>query len=168
MTADQAALAEHLQHLRRSGLAAATQRRALVSIRRFYNFLHGEKDRADEPSANLLSPRRGRHLPTVLDEPEIERLLAAPDPAKPLGVRDKSMIELLYATGLRVSELVGYACPACASTRVSAGDRQGQRERVVPVGEAAERWTAATCATCGRAGDRTPPACSTSTAAADR
>ena len=142
LTADQSALAEHLQHLRRANLAAATQRRALVSIRRFYRFLHGENDRPDDPSANLLFPRRGRHLPTVLDEAEVERLLAAPDPKMPLGLRDKSMIELMYATGLRVSELVGLTLPRL---RLDEGFvlvmGKGSRERVVPVGDAAERWT---------------------------
>jgi integrase/recombinase XerD len=142
LTADQAALAEHLQRLRRDGLAAATQRRALVTIRRFYRFLAAEGDRADDPSANLLFPRRGRQLPSVLDEEEVERLLAAPDPATPLGLRDKSMIELIYATGLRVSELVGLTLPRL---RLDEGFvlvmGKGSRERVVPVGDAAERWT---------------------------
>ncbi len=140
--ADQAALAEHLQGLRRAGLAAATQRRALVSIRRFYRFLLSEGDRADDPSANLLFPRRSRHLPSVLDESEVDRLLAAPDLETPLGLRDKSMIELIYATGLRVSELVGLTLPRL---RLDEGFvlvmGKGSRERVVPVGDAAEQWT---------------------------
>jgi integrase/recombinase XerD len=140
--ADQRALAEHLQSLRRSGLSAATQRRGLVSIRRFYRFLVAEGDRPDDPSANLLFPKRGRHLPTVLDEEQIERLLAAPDPGTPLGLRDKSMIELMYATGLRVSELVGLTLPRL---RLDEGFvlvlGKGGRERLVPVGDAAEHWT---------------------------
>jgi len=140
--ADQQALAEHLQSLRRGGLSAATQRRGLVAIRRFYRFLVAEGDRADDPSINLLFPKRGRHLPRVLDEEEVERLLAAPDPSTPLGLRDKSMIELLYATGLRVSELVGLALPRL---RLDEGFvvvfGKGDRERVVPVGDAAELWT---------------------------
>ncbi|HVR30194.1 MAG TPA: site-specific tyrosine recombinase XerD [Thermoanaerobaculia bacterium] len=142
LSADQGALAEHLQTLRRSGLSAATQRRGLVAIRRFYRFLVAEGDRADDPSMNLLFPKRGRHLPTVLDEDEIERLLAAPDPSSPLGLRDKSMIELMYATGLRVSELVGLELPRL---RLDEGFvvvlGKGGRERVVPVGDAAELWT---------------------------
>jgi integrase/recombinase XerD len=142
LAADQAALAEHLQSLRRAGLAAATQRRALVTIRRFYRFLVAEGDRPDDPSANLLFPRPGRRLPSVLDEVEVERLLAAPDPASPLGLRDKSMIELMYATGLRVSELVGLTLPRL---RLDEGFvlvmGKGSRERVVPVGDTAERWT---------------------------
>jgi integrase/recombinase XerD len=111
-------------------------------IRRFYRFLAAEGDRADDPSANLLFPKRGRQLPSVLDEEEVERLLAAPDPATPLGLRDKSMIELIYATGLRVSELVGLTLPRL---RLDEGFvlvmGKGSRERVVPVGDAAERWT---------------------------
>jgi integrase/recombinase XerD len=142
LTADQAALADHLRNLRRSGLAAATQRRGLVSIRRFYRFLVAEGDRADDPSMNLLFPKRGHHLPFVLQEDEVERLLAAPDPGTPLGLRDKSMIELLYATGLRVSELVGLTLPRL---RLDEGFvvvfGKGDRERVVPVGDDAERWT---------------------------
>jgi integrase/recombinase XerD len=142
LAADQTALAEHLQDLRRGGLSAATQRRGLVSIRRFYKFLVGEGDRADDPSANLLFPKRGRHLPTVLDETQVERLLQAPDPATPLGLRDKSMLELLYATGLRVSELTGLTLPRL---RLDEGFvvvfGKGSRERVVPVGDTAEHWT---------------------------
>jgi integrase/recombinase XerD len=143
LTADQAALSEHLQGLRRAGLSPATQRRALVAIRRFYGFLVAEGDRADDPSANLLFAKRARHLPTVLDEPAVERLLAAPDPTTPLGLRDKSMIELMYATGLRVSELTGLTLPRL---RLDEGFvvvfGKGDRERVVPVGDAAEQWTA--------------------------
>jgi integrase/recombinase XerD len=143
LRADQAALVEHLQSLRRNGLSAATQRRGLVSIRRFYRFLVAEGDRPDDPSVNLLFPKRTRHLPTVLDEPEVERLLQAPDPSTPLGLRDKSMIELMYATGLRVSELVGLTLPRL---RLDEGFvvvfGKGNRERVVPVGDAAEHWTA--------------------------
>ena len=142
LTADQAGLAAHLQELRRGGLSAATQRRALVSIRRFYRFLVAEGDRPDDPSANLLFPRRARHLPSVLDESEVERLLQAPDPATPLGLRDKSMIELMYATGLRVSELTGLTLPRL---RLDEGYvvvfGKGDRERIVPVGDTAELWT---------------------------
>ncbi len=126
-TADQAALAEHLQGLRRAGLAAATQRRALVSIRRFYRFLVGEGDRADDPSANLLFPRRSRHLPSVLDESEVERLLAAPDPATPLGLarQEHDRADLCdRAAGERAGR--SHAAAPAARRGVRAGDGQGQ------------------------------------------
>jgi len=150
LTADAAALAGHLRELRRQGLAPRSVRRALSSVRGFYAHLVAEGERADDPAVNLLPPRLWRQLPTVLSERQVEELLAAPDTATPRGVRDRAMIELLYASGLRVSELVGLQLAHLQGiSRNREGRREidfllvpgkGSKERVVPVGEQAVAW----------------------------
>ena len=141
LDADQQQLAAHLRELRRRGLRPRTISRSLVSMRRFYSFLAdgGELDR--NPAANLDGPKGFHHLPRVLTERQVEDLLAAPDTGTDLGCRDRAMIELLYATGLRVSELVGLET---AQLRLDAGFLialgKGNKERVVPIGERAEQW----------------------------
>jgi integrase/recombinase XerD len=141
LTADAPTLSAHLRDLRRQGLSPRSISRALSAIRGFYIHLVEIKERADDPAVNLLPPKLFKHLPKVLSEPEVEALLAAPDVATPLGLRDRAMLELLYATGLRVSELVGLQLP---QLRLDAGFLvafgKGSKERVVPVGEQAEVW----------------------------
>ena len=141
LAADAAALAGHLRRLLRAGKAPRTQRRALASLRGFYGHLVARGERADDPAEHLLAPRRLRQLPKVLSEAQVESLLAAPEVGKPLGLRDRAMLELLYATGLRVSELVGLTL---AQLRLDEGFLltfgKGGKERIVPVGEQAERW----------------------------
>lgn len=141
LAAGQRHLAEHLQGLRRRGLSPRTVNRALVSIRGFFAHLVEMGERSDNPAVNLAPARLWRRLPRVLSESQVERLLEAPDCSKPLGLRDKAMLELLYATGLRVSELVGLTLP---QLRLDVGFLvafgKGSKERVVPVGESAERW----------------------------
>jgi len=134
-------LAGHLRRLLRKGAAPRTQRRALAALRGFYGFLVASGERSDDPAEHLLAPRKLRSLPKVLSEQEVESLLAAPDPATPLGLRDRAMIELLYSSGLRVSELVGLEL---GQLRLDEGFLvafgKGSKERIVPVGEAAEGW----------------------------
>ena len=141
LQADQEAIAAHLRHLRRQGLSPRSIARALVSIRGFYRHLVEVGDRADNPAVNLSPPRLWRRLPKVLTEPQVEALLGAPDVEKVAGLRDKAMLELLYATGLRVSELVGLQL---SQLRLDFGFivvlGKGGKERVVPVGEQAEGW----------------------------
>ena len=124
-------------------------RRALSSLRGFYAHLVAVGERTDDPAVNLEGPRPLKRLPKVLSEGDVERLLAAPDLATPLGLRDRAMIELLYATGLRVSELVGLDLPQLQRDprgRLEAGFLvvygKGSKQRVVPVGETAEGWLA--------------------------
>lgn len=135
------ALQGHLRDLRRQGIAPRSIGRALASIRGFYGFLVEERLREDNPAVHLVSPKTTRKLPTVLSEDEIDALLEAPDTETPLGVRDRAMLELLYATGLRVSELVGLKL---AQLRLDHGFLiafgKGSKERIVPVGERAEVW----------------------------
>jgi integrase/recombinase XerD len=141
LAADPRALSAHQRRLLRAGLAPRTLRRALASMRGFYAHLVAQGERADNPAEHLLPPRQLRQLPKVLSEEEVNRLLAAPDPGARLGLRDKAMLELLYATGLRVSELVGLTL---AQLRLDEGFLvafgKGSKERIVPVGEQAEAW----------------------------
>jgi integrase/recombinase XerD len=115
--------------------------RQLSSIRRFYRYLVRESLVAEDPSAEIEMPRLGRPLPRSVGEGEVEALLQSPDIDKPLGMRDRTMLEVLYATGLRVSELV--------DLRMDQIDLQqglvrivgkGDRERLVPLGEEAQDW----------------------------
>jgi len=130
--------------LRRRHRAEASPRsiaRLLSSLRGYFGWLAAEGRRGDDPTALLEAPKRPRKLPNVLGEDEVSALLAAPDVATPKGLRDRTMIELLYATGLRVSELVGLRL---AQLRLDSGFLiafgKGSKERVVPVGENAEAW----------------------------
>jgi integrase/recombinase XerD len=148
LSADAATLAAHLRELRRRGLSPRSISRALSALRGFYAFAVAAGDRADDPTRNLTPPKLWRSLPKVLSQEEVEALIAAPDPARPRGLRDRAMIELLYATGLRVSELVGLELPQLRGA--GAGGAQaidflvafgkGSKERVVPVGEEAAAW----------------------------
>jgi integrase/recombinase XerD len=130
LSADAAALAAHLRELRRRGLAPRSISRALSSLRGFYAHAVATGQRADDPSLNLVAPKLWRTLPKVLSQGEVEALLAAPDVATPLGLRDRAMIELLYATGLRVSELVGLTLPQLRGVG-SAAARSGARNVAV-------------------------------------
>lgn len=134
-------LAAHMRELQRQGLSPRSISRALSAIRGFYENLVVLRDREDNPAVNLIPPKLWRPLPTVLSEDQVESLLAAPDLSTPLGLRDRAMLELLYATGLRVSELVGLQIP---QLRLDAGFLvafgKGSKERIVPVGESAEVW----------------------------
>ena len=140
-TADMNDLSAHLRELRRAGLSGRSIDRARVAIRGFYAHLVENGDRGSNPAVNLAPPRLWRTLPRVLGESEVESLLAAPDVETPLGARDRAMIELLYATGLRVSELVGLEL---TQARLDVGFMviygKGGKERIVPIGEQAEHW----------------------------
>jgi integrase/recombinase XerD len=124
-----------------SGLSPRSVARAVACVRGFYRFLAQEQKRPDSPADDLRAPRAWPALPKFLDLEEVDRLLAQPDVATPRGQRDKALIEVLYATGMRVSELVslkpgdlnldgGYL------TCVGKGDKQ----RIVPIGNEAAQW----------------------------
>ncbi|MDX2000098.1 MAG: site-specific tyrosine recombinase XerD [Thermoanaerobaculia bacterium] len=129
------------RQLRLEGLAPRSVARALSAARGFFAYLVAERERHDDPTANLAAPKLMKRLPKVLSEEEVERLLAAPDTSEPRGQRDRAMIETMYATGLRVSELVTLTLP---QLRLDGGFLvaygKGSKERIVPVGEAAEAW----------------------------
>lgn len=135
-----AALVDYLLELADEGLSARSRARALVAIRGLFRFLVAERYLEADPTEPLDSPRRARKLPEVVPVEAIDRLLAAPDPSTPQGVRDGAMIATLYAAGLRVSELVGLEVGDInlESGYVKARGK-GEKQRLVPLGEIARR-----------------------------
>jgi integrase/recombinase XerD len=133
-------LREYVFHLKDDGLAPSTIRRALSSLRSYFTFLLEEGALDVDPTELLESPRSWRNLPTVLSQEEAGRIVEAPDPEGPMVWRDRSILELLYATGMRVSELTQLTL-----TRLDMEERlvlvlgKGSRERVLPFGEPAAR-----------------------------
>jgi integrase/recombinase XerD len=124
-----------------AGARPRSTARQLSSFRRFFRYLMREGGVREDPTAQIAMPKIGRSLPRSLSEAEVESLLSAPVVADPLGYRDRTMLEVLYATGLRVSELVslklGQINMNQGVTRVLG---KGNRERLIPLGEEAVRW----------------------------
>lgn len=122
-------------------LTARTKARRLSSMRRYFQYLLREGVLRADPTVRLSAPRLGRSLPKTLSEVDVEALLAAPDVETPLGLRDRAMLEVLYASGLRVSELVGLE-PGQVNLRqgVVRVTGKGAKERLVPLGEEALDW----------------------------
>ncbi|MBU2896380.1 site-specific tyrosine recombinase XerD [Vibrio hepatarius] len=115
--------------------------RMLSAIRRLFQYLHREKVRADDPSALLVSPKLPKRLPKDLSEEQVEALLNAPNTNDALELRDKAMLELLYATGLRVTELVSLTMENISLRQgVVRVTGKGGKERLVPMGENAVEW----------------------------
>ncbi|MCR9982734.1 site-specific tyrosine recombinase XerD [Vibrio diabolicus] len=115
--------------------------RMLSAIRRLFQYLHREKVRADDPSALLVSPKLPQRLPKDISEEQVDALLEAPDPNDPVEFRDKAMLELLYATGLRVTELVSLTMENISLRQgVVRVTGKGGKERLVPMGENAVDW----------------------------
>lgn len=120
---------------------ASTTSRELSTFRRFYRFLLRQGKIQVDPSLNIESPKLPRHLPHSLTENDVEMLLSAPDINSPLGLRDRAMIEILYASGLRVSELVTLKKSQLSlDMGVIKVMGKGNKERLVPVGEEALAW----------------------------
>lgn len=129
------------------GLARATRARRLASIRQLYRFAFEEGWRSDNPALRLKGPGRARRLPKVLDEGEVDRLIAAarsPGPAGGERLRNACLVELIYATGLRVSELVGLPVAAArGDPRMILVRGKGGKERLVPLSQGARAALAA-------------------------
>jgi len=127
-------LEDYLASLEARGLGGRSRARHLSSLRQFFRFLQREDEVGGNPAELLFSPRLAQKLPQVLGEKEVEALLAAPDPATALGQRDAALLELLYATGLRVSELVGLTLKQLDLRRgVVRPLGKGNKERLVPM-----------------------------------
>ncbi len=134
-------LLRYLQKRAEQGASPRTGARLLSSIRRFYRYLLRERMINEDPSARIDAPKLGRALPKSLTEEEVERLLAAPDVGKPAGLRDRAMLEVLYASGLRVSELVSLTLPQVSLQQgLVKVIGKGNKERLVPLGEEALNW----------------------------
>src|SRR6267154_1919837 len=131
-------LREFIYFLKDVGLSAATIRRQISAIRTYFKFLVGEGITARDPSERIESPKRWRTLPAVLTVPEIDKLLAAPNTDEPLAIRDRALLEFAYATGVRVSELVGLTLQDILFQEgVARVFGKGAKERLVPVGRRA-------------------------------
>jgi integrase/recombinase XerD len=112
----------------------------LVSLRNFFRFLLREGKMASDPTAELDAPKLDHTLPRYLSVEEVDTLLAQPDPSTPAGLRDKAMLELLYATGIRVSELVTLGRQDLdANLGIVRCLGKGNKERLIPVGKSAVR-----------------------------
>ncbi len=140
-TATREQLQSYLRRCVESGARPRSTARLLSSLRRFYQYLLREQLIPDDPTAQLESPKLGRPLPKSLTEEQVEKLLQAPDVETALGLRDRAMLETLYATGLRVSELVGLTLQqANLQAGVIKVIGKGDKERLVPLGEEAIEW----------------------------
>jgi integrase/recombinase XerD len=124
-----------------SGAKPRSTARQLSSFRRFYRYIMREGMRANDPTADIEMPRIGRSLPKTLSEEEVDALLGAPNTDEPLGHRDRAMLELLYATGLRVSELINLKQSQVNFNQgVLRIVGKGDRERLIPLGEESLHW----------------------------
>jgi integrase/recombinase XerD len=136
--ATSADLQSYLAHLYLQEITAATSSRRLSSFKRFYQFLVREGLVQADPTLNIEAPKLPRGLPKSLTEADVESLLAAPDCNTPLGVRDKAMLETLYASGLRVTELVTLkTVQVSLDMGVVKVMGKGSKERLVPLGDEA-------------------------------
>lgn len=130
-----------VRHLMSSGLSPRSVARAVACLRGFYRFVAVERKQDVSPADDLRPPRAWAALPRFLSLEEVDRLLEQPDTATPRGLRDKALIEVLYATGLRVSELIGLRAGDLSLeegylTCIGKGDKQ----RMVPLGQEASGW----------------------------
>ena len=123
------------------GYKATSTARMLSAMRKLFQYLYREKYRVDDPSAVLSSPKLPSRLPKYLTEQQVSDLLNTPDVEVPLELRDKAMLELLYATGLRVTELVSLTIENMSVQQgVVRAIGKGNKERIVPMGEEAAYW----------------------------
>ncbi len=128
----------YLNSLYRSGLGSRSIARHLTTLRNYYGFLQREGHLAEDPTEHLESPRQWQTIPHFLNLQQVEALLQAPDLAKPNECRDRAMLELLYASGLRVSELCGVKVSELESNLgVLRVNGKGNKQRIVPVGKSA-------------------------------
>ncbi len=124
-----------------SGAKPRSTARQLSSFRRFFRYIMREGLRDTDPTADIEMPRIGRSLPKTLSEDEVDALLNAPNTDEPLGHRDRAMLELLYATGLRVSELINLKQSQINFNQgVLRIVGKGDRERLIPLGDESQRW----------------------------
>lgn len=134
-------LQSYLAHLLATGTAARSVARFLSCVRGFYRFLLREKLIDKDPTLDIQSPKLGRPLPKFITESEVDALLNAPTITDPIGLRDKAMLEVLYACGLRISELTGLTVGSFnlrqGVVRVTG---KGNKERLIPIGEEATHW----------------------------
>lgn len=139
--ADREVIVSYLSELEKREISPRSRARLLSSLRLFYAYLLREKKIEADPVALIDAPKLGRSLPKTLTEEDVESLLMAPDISTLLGLRDRVLFEVLYATGLRVSELVGLQLTQINLQQgVLRVTGKGNKERLVPLGEEAVNW----------------------------
>jgi integrase/recombinase XerD len=139
--ADKADLLAFIAGRVEGGAKPRSTARQLSSFRRFFRYIMREGMRDTDPTSDIEMPRIGRSLPKTLTEDEVETLLSAPNTDEPLGHRDRAMLELLYATGLRVSELINLKQSQINFNQgVLRIVGKGDRERLIPLGDESQRW----------------------------
>jgi tyrosine recombinase XerC len=138
-TLDHLAIRSYLAHLNRRQLSRSTTARHLSALRSFFRFLVREGVVSNNPARTVATPKKEKYLPAVLQSSDIAALFEQPDISKPLGLRDRAWLELLYASGLRVSELVGIDLEHMElRARLLRVRGKGSKERIVPFGSKAE------------------------------
>lgn len=141
INAERDTIVSYLANLEKREISARSRARLLSSLRRFYAYLLREKKIEVDPVALIDAPKLGRSLPKSLTEEDVELLLMAPDTSTPLGMRDRVLFEVLYATGLRVTELVSLQLMQVNLQQgVLRVTGKGNKERLVPLGEEAVSW----------------------------
>jgi integrase/recombinase XerC len=136
---DHLAVRSYLAHLARKKLNRSSIARHLSALRSFFKFLMREEIVTSNPARTVATPRREKHLPSVLQASDVALLLETPDISMPLGIRDRAWLELLYASGLRISELVGIDIDDIElRARLVKVRGKGAKERIVPFGSKAE------------------------------
>ncbi len=134
-------LTEFIGRLRELGLGPRSQARAIHAVRGFYRYGVREGLIDVDPMENLRAPRAFRALPRYLTPAQVETLLDAPDVSRPLGLRDRAILEVMYATGLRVSEVIGLRAESLdMDLGIARVLGKGQKERLVPLGKVARGW----------------------------
>ncbi len=142
MCIDGTGISGYLDHRRvQDGLDSRSIAKAISALRSFFRFMADENLRPDNPVLILETPRRSMHLPSVLSREAVERMLETVDPGTPIGLRDRTIFELIYSAGLRVSEAVTLNVQDIFFEKGIARVRgKGSKERLVPFGEEAEKW----------------------------
>ncbi len=137
--ASQSIIRQYMKSLSEAGMAPGTSARRLSTLRQFFRFLYAERVRTDDPTTGMDSPRQGKRIPKFLSEAEVESLLAAAQARPgPEGLRLVALLEVIYATGLRVSELVGLSLSSLSRDgKVVVVQGKGGKERMVPLSEPA-------------------------------
>tara|TARA_Y100000590_G_scaffold431448_1_gene546265 strand:- start:25703 stop:26605 length:903 start_codon:yes stop_codon:yes gene_type:complete len=139
--ADKISLLDYLAFRLKEGYSSRSTARSLSSLRAFYSYLITKSLIKENPTAKIQSPKLGHSLPKVLSEEEVEKLISSPNTKEPLGLRDRAMLELLYACGLRISELINLDL---LNLNIRQGVvkviGKGGKERLVPMGEQALDW----------------------------
>lgn len=134
-------LLNFLQVLKEEGKSSNTIIRMVSSLRKFFDFCFQEKWIDQDPMLHIDTPKKAKSLPKVLSPEEVDRLIEAVDTSKPLGIRDRAMLEVMYATGMRISELVDLSL---ADLHLNMGFIQtlgkGSKERIIPLGGQAKNW----------------------------